>query len=220
VISKVSPDGSTLAYSDYLSDGYHTTLMPWDGSTGREICTQCAIEGFSSDSKSVLVSRVPKGISLINLATGQETQLLNLTSGNAGSPCLSPDDRWLAFVLSRPDGSVAIDIVPRGEKPVLDKAGVLIVESDRYLGSPQWSPDGNTLYFISTRDDGCGIWGRRLAPKTKDGRGEPFRLFQPRGVYRLNVPVDSAAMAVARNKFVFFMATVTGNIYMAAPKTR
>ena len=96
----------------------------------------------------------------------------------------------------------------------------MIVESDRYLGSPQWSPDGNTLYFISARDDGCGIWGRRLDSKTKEGRGEPFRLFQPRGVYRLNVPADSAAIAVAKNKFVFYMATVTGNIYMAAPKTR
>ena len=219
MILKLSPDGSLLAYSDHLPDGLHTFVVAGDESSGREICGKCKIVAIASDSKSVIVFEAPNAFSRINLATGQKKQILSVAAGKVGDLSLSPDNRWLAFVLSRPNGDVAICALPIGEGTASEKDGTVIFESSRYLGSPVWSPNGRILYFISEQDGRACVWGRRLDPDTKTPRGDQFALYHShKSLYQLNVPPGDAALAVAENKLVFFMGTVTGNIYMATPK--
>ncbi len=219
MISKISPDGSMLAYSDKLPDGPHTYIVTGEDSTGREICAKCRIVALTSDSKAAVVSAAPNELSWINLATGQKRLILAATSGNVRDPMLSPDNRWLTFVLSRPKGDVAIYAVPIGEGTASEKDGVVVFEDSRYLGSPAFSPDGRILYFVAERDGRACIWGRRLDPATKAPWGDPFALYHShKSLYQLNTPPGDAALGVAENKIVFFMGTITGNIYMATAK--
>jgi len=219
MIPRLSPDGSMLAYSDRLADGYHTFIVSGDDSSGREICRECRIRGFDSAAKNALLSEGPNSLVKINLATGQKSRILTVTSGAITDPALSPDDRWLAFVLERPKGDIAIYAVRVGEEPVSEKDGVLIYESGRYVGAPQWSPDGRTLYFLSEHDGHCCIWGRRLDPRTKAPRGELVPLYHSHAsLNQLNMPPGDGALGVARDKIVFFVGTITGNIYLAVEK--
>jgi Tol biopolymer transport system component len=221
IIPWISPDGSTLAYSDNMPDGYHTFILSRDDSAGREVCSGCVIEGIYSDSKDGLVSQGSKELFKLNFATGQKTRILEVASGSVRAPSLSPDDRWLAFVFNRPDGGVIVKVAPLGDQPVSEKDGVSIIEDDRYLGSPQWSPDGRTLYFLSERDGWCCIWGRRLDPITKRPAGDVFPAYHAhQSQFLLNVPPGSGTLGVAKDKMVFYMGMITGNIYMATPKKR
>jgi hypothetical protein len=162
-----------------------------------------------------------EGLFKLDFATGQKTLILENASGNVREAALSPDDRWLAFVSIRSEGGVTIKAAPLGDQPVSEKEGILIFEDNRFLGSPQWSPDGRTLYFLSERDGCCCIWGRRLDPKTKKPSGDVFPVYHAhRSLNPMNVPPGSGTLGVAKDKFVIYMATVTGNIYMATPKNR
>jgi Tol biopolymer transport system component/tRNA A-37 threonylcarbamoyl transferase component Bud32 len=219
MVPKVSPDGSLLAYTDKMPDGPHTFIVAGEESSGREICAPCRIEALSSDSKAAIVSEAPNRFYRIDLVTGKKDLVLVVAAGNAWDLSLSPDDRWLAFILSRPNGDVAIYAVPIWERTASEKDGAVIFEDKFFLGSPVWSPNGRILYFISERDGWPCVWGRRLDPKTKIPLGDLFALYHShKSISNLNMPPGDATLAVAENKLIFFMGTVTGNIYMASPK--
>jgi hypothetical protein len=86
---------------------------------------------------------------------------------------------------------------------------------------PRWSPDGNTIYFLSGRDGFRCFWGQRLNPATKDPAGEPFAVQHFHRTRRsLRYIQDSGAigLAVARDRIVFPLAELTGNIWLTKLK--
>lgn len=75
-----------------------------------------------------------------------------------GDPQVSPDGRWVAYVVTGMDktanhGTTQIYLIPieGGEPRQLTKGA----ES---ADSPRWSPDGKRLAFITSQDDGSQIW--------------------------------------------------------------
>ena len=138
---RISPDGSALSYRDSVEGSVRTFIVKDKETSGREVCDSCFILGFFADPNFALV-REKEGRQLLryDIATGERTVILEVISGRIVEPALSPDDRWLAFVLNKPDGRVAMYIAPLSGSPAAmpaaEKDWVLLFEDDRYLGSP------------------------------------------------------------------------------------
>lgn len=93
------------------------------------------------------------------------------------------------------------------------------LQVDTYVA---WSPDGNLLYFLSERDGFRCIWAQRLAPATKqpDGAAFPIRHFHNARESLARVDrFDLVGLSAARERLVFSMSELTGNIWMEERKS-
>lgn len=112
------------------------------------------------------------------------TQSLSMKS--IGSPQLSPDGKWVAYVLTETnweENSYETEIwlanVDSGEK-------FQLTNSKKSNSSPVWSPDGKVLAFLSTRDDKSQIYwirprGGEAKALTKFETGVSYFDFSPDG---------------------------------------
>ena len=223
---RISPDGSALSYRDSVEGSVRTFIVKDKETSGREVCDSCFILGFFADPNFALV-REKEGRQLLRygIATGERTVILEVISGRIVEPALSPDDRWLAFVLNKPDGRVAMYIAPLSGSPAAmpaaEKDWVLLFEDDRYLGSPAWSPAGNHLFYLSERDGACSLWAQKLEPGSKGADGATRLVYRPtQGGINLNFPRGNGTVAVAKDKLALWMGEAKGNIYLATPKKK
>jgi len=86
---------------------------------------------------------------------------------------------------------------------------------------PAWSPDGNMLYFFSERDGFRCIWAQHLEPDTKRPAGStiPVKHFHnPRQSVKRLDRWDLTGLSAVREKLVFAMSELTGNIWMEERK--
>jgi Tol biopolymer transport system component len=217
----LSPDGSVLSYRDVVEGEIRTFIVSGQDTTGRKVCDSCVILGFFPDPNFALIQEEDERLLKFNIATGEKTLLLEAGAGRISEPALSPDSRWISFILGKPDGHAAIYVAPLSKIPIPGSDWILLFDEEHYLGSPAWSPDGNRLYYLSEREGSCRLWTQKLDPQTKkpDGDSEVvYHVHQDR--FNLNLPRGNATVAVAADKLVLWMAETTGNIYMATPKKK
>jgi Tol biopolymer transport system component/predicted Ser/Thr protein kinase len=218
---RISPDGSVLVYQDTVSGKTRTFLLSSGSTIGREICQSCAVWSLYADLNYALQGGKRNELWRMNIKTGDKIPVLVVESGFVSDAGLSTDDRWIGYIVGKPDGRVALYVAPLGTSPVSEKESILIIESDRYLGSPKWSPNGRFLYYLSERDGRCGLYAQRLDPASKKPVGEAVFVYRPRQArYHLNFPPGLGTIGVAKDKIVMSLGDVTGNIYLAKPKTR
>ncbi|OGD20258.1 MAG: hypothetical protein A2W03_04295 [Candidatus Aminicenantes bacterium RBG_16_63_16] len=222
LVPRISPDGTVLSYREREGERSRSFIVSGEEASPREVCDSCTILGFFSDPNLALVREKGEQLLRLNIATGEKTPVLEASVGSISSPALSPDDRWIAFILNKPDGRVAMFIAPvagdTAAAPVSEKDWVLLFEDEHYLGSPAWSPGGNYLFYLSERDGACSVWTQKLESRSKRPDGAIRVIFRPQGRIGLNFPRGNGTVAVARDKLALWTGEGTGNIYLATPK--
>ncbi|HSQ79510.1 MAG TPA: protein kinase [Candidatus Bathyarchaeia archaeon] len=218
---RLSPDGTVLSFKDVRNGSVRTLLMDVNEAAAREVCESCNIQGFYADPRYALVEEKDGGLVKLDLSTGQRTAVLETIGGRISEPALSPDDRYIAFILGKADGRAVLALAPLAAGPPAEKDWIVLFDEDSYLGSPAWSPNGRMLYYLSERDGTCKVWCQPLDGRTKQPVGPSRIAFDP-GPYEidLNVPRGNAAVTVGSGRLAIWAASSTGNIYTAAPKRK
>ena len=107
----------------------------------------------------------------------------------------------------------------RGGTAIEEREWIAITEGDTFDDRfPRWSPDGNRLYFFSNRDGSDCLWMQQLNPATKQRVGAPQVLYHLHTARRAIPACPACGLSVARDKAVFSLRELTGNIWMAKPE--
>jgi serine/threonine protein kinase len=222
-LPRLSPDGSILAYRDFVADKWHTFIIPVGGASGRKICDSCFILDFFPDTDFALVRIDPDKLYKMNLRNEKKSPVLVVEKGSIKDASLSPDGEWVAYLNAEPDGRASIWIAPIKETDtfVSSKHNILITEDKRYLSRPDWSPNGGYLYFLSQKNDRFSIYAQKLDLITKSPIGKAREVYiSPVSRFNLNFPLVNGMIGVAADKILFFGCEWTGNIFLARPKSR
>jgi len=220
LMPRISPDGTVLAYRERAAGKSRTFLIRGLASSPREVCDSCVILEFYADPNFALAWEKGEQYFRLNIATGEKTPVLETAAGGISALALSPDDRWVAFVLDKPDGHVAMYLAPLSAGPPPESDWILLFDEESYLGSPSWSPGGNYLYYLSEREGACSVWSQKLDPKSKRPDGPGRVVFRPQGRISLNMPRGSGRVCAAPDKLALWTSETGGNIYLATPKKK
>jgi Tol biopolymer transport system component len=219
-LPKIAPDGSSVAYSMFTfrtagaaPDIY---VAPFMGGQGKRVCEKCGyVWGWSPDSTKFLYG-FGRSISLLDLAGSRQYKVLEVPGNQVWSGRFSWDQQWISFNAG----------VPR-ETPrpfvVRFRDGEQLRESDWIRmaggGHQPWSPNGTLVYFASPLDGLLCIWSSRLNPETKQPLGPPQPVYHFHRA-KLSLPSDPdwLGISVARDKIVFALRELTGNIWIAKPR--
>jgi Tol biopolymer transport system component len=175
LMPKLSPDGSQLAYSDFVA-GKRISFIAQNGLPPQQVAAEGNILGFFSQSSGFLVA---SGNRLDRLAAvGSRRSALLDTSGQGElyEAALSPSDRWIVFTVALADGSAALYLAKVDAQPAAAGTWTKLAGGPYYIGSPAWSSDGRIVYYGSYQDGFVCVWAQRIA---EDGKpdGDPFAAF-------------------------------------------
>lgn len=205
---RLSPDGSRLGYRDSVGGKLVSYNVPAPNPVPTDpICEGCSLVGFFSRSEDVLVTYGPR-LERQNVSTRVHSTLIEVPTAD---PALSPDDRWVAFVAPRPDGSAGLFVAPLRDRPVPPQEWIPVAEDRNFIGSPRWSPAGNFLYYVSNRDSFSCVWAQPF-DAVKKTFGEPIHVHHDHGFPSLKVNA-ARSIGVTPDRLYLMMANMTSNIW-------
>ena len=214
VVYSITKEGVTSFYVMSVAAGPDGAPRP---GVPEKACEGCRFAwSWSSDGKRILFAPQQSGtvpVSVLNVSSGEKVPLLAHPRFNLYQANFSPDDRWIAFQGGVRPARSQIFIVPA--KPPLGE-WIPATEGDAWDDKPRWSPAGNLLYFLSDRDGFRCLWARSLDAATKRPTAPPFPVYHSHSARRslTNVPLSVLEPAIARDRIVFNLGEITGNIWM------
>ena len=220
--ARISRDGSRAAYT--IETSLYAMTVGSDGQPGvaAKLCGNCAgmsesLNELTPDGKGVLLSiSKPPGSSLVlfDLSSGQQHEIITDASHLLNRASFSPDGRWIAFnsLIGAGQGNKGFVAPVKGAALIAPEEWIPTIVSGTV---PRWSPDGNRLYFIQVEGGWRCIWTQKLDPLTKRPIGAPEPVFHLHDS-RYAIPQYPAfAFSVGRDKVVFPLRELTGNIWIA-----
>lgn len=124
----------------------------------------------------------------------------------------SADGRWIVFNTIKPTVAEVSTLY------VVSAAGgpwTKISEGAWFDDKARWAPDGRTIYFVSNRDASLNVWGRRFDPTTGRPVGDAFQVTRFETSERmLSTSVAGLGMAVARDRLVIPITSLSGNVWI------
>ena len=154
----------------------------------------------------------------VDTETRKEFTFASHQSWNLLSPEFSPDARWVAIHARNSEMTRQIYVLPFHQgRETPQTEWIPITDGKQLDRDPKWSLDGNVLYFLADRDGARGIYAQRLDPVTKRPVGPQFEVKMFRSTRRSMMYFENtgqSAPAVARDKIVFPLGEMTGNIWM------
>ncbi|MDA2931164.1 hypothetical protein MYX84_14675, partial [Acidobacteria bacterium AH-259-O06] len=215
----ITPDGSKVAYGAEENGKLPIYGVATGGGVPKKLCEDCGfgISHWSSDGKKILGGKY-SSIFLLNVSSGETMEVLRHPREHfLSDPRFSPDDRWIAFH-ARLGRRRQLFIAPfRGTEAILQSEWIAVTDGSKSDGFSWWSPDGKLLYFISNRDGFQCIWAQPLDGASKQPMKSAFTVYHAHQTRRSLITLSSPAqlkLSVARDKIVFSMAELTGNIWM------
>jgi eukaryotic-like serine/threonine-protein kinase len=212
----LSPDGSTVAFSDEQSPSSSIYIVPATGGVPKKVCDACGrpIDWLPDRSKILVDGAGPKqrDIHIVDVASGRSKPLLQHPDLRLTMPRVSPDGRALTFSQNREGRARRIYLAPFTGEPVPESQWSLLVDGTHFDRQPVWSPSGDIVYFQSDRDGTRCIWAQRVDTATRKAVGPPFaahHIHQLR--YYLTDIGDPAAVG---------LTVVNGQMYFAGFETR
>jgi Tol biopolymer transport system component/DNA-binding winged helix-turn-helix (wHTH) protein len=171
----ISPSGGKVAYSGQENDK-RILYVAAPGGVPERLCDGCLRPtDWSRDEKTLLTfGGSPYRVSLLDLASHQQTSLLAHPTYSLVFAHFSPDNRWIGFTARIQPNRAWIMIAPiDGPRPVPESSWIKISEEEAGDNS-LWSPDGKILYFTSGRDGHVCLWARRIDPGSHQPSGAAF----------------------------------------------
>jgi Tol biopolymer transport system component len=222
---KITRDGVKVAYNtaDQHGSFVQVDVVPASGGVPRRMCDACGLVwDWSSDGRWILFAderQVPISVRAIDTATATTADFLKHRRYGLVQPHFSPDDNWVVVGAQdvRP-GTTQIFVVRRpAETMPADDEWIPITDGSTFDDKPRWSPDGRIIYFTSDRDGFRCLWAQRLDATTKRPAGSPLQVYHFHTARRslFNTGVFRLEMSVARDRIVFNLTEITGNIWLA-----
>ena len=217
---RISEDGTQVAYTSTADQKSSIHLVAVTGGTPEKVCEDCDFAwDLSQDGQEILYkSSGQNSLWLLRPSAGQKSEFLRHSEYSFWQASFSPDSLWIAFLVSGGGVRSHVRVMPlRHEQAVPESEWIAITEGEP-VDKPRWSPGGSWIYFISHRDGFRCLWAQRLEPSTKRPMGLPTDIYHFHSVRRslLSVGLAFAEISVARDKIVFPLGELTGNIWMTS----
>jgi Tol biopolymer transport system component len=217
----LSADGSQVAYVVREGGLASIYVVSATGGVPERVCEACALSftDWSSDGTRMLyLWEHPRRVAVLNVRSGRKTDLLRHPRYHLYFANFSPDGQWITFLAQTDPEHRRLYAVPfRGEVAVVESEWIPLTDGRFSDDKPRLSPDGNLLYFTSNRDGFVCLWAQRLEPATKRPLGSAFPIhhFHSPRLSMANVALGWLGIAVARDRVVFNLGELGGNIWMA-----
>ena len=218
---QISRDGSMIAFTTLGKSGGEVFTIPRSGGKPARNATSGGFVWSISDRLLLFKKLANRAeIQSLDLKTQKETVFLSRPGYGLHQSKLSPDQKWIVLEAADGSGSSLIFVVPaHGGVPAPPEKWIRVSDKDGWNDKPRWSPDGSLIYFISHRDGFRCLWAQRLDPSTKRPIGEPAGInhFHETRLSMMNVGLGGLEIDVAKDKVIFVMGELTGNIWSMEP---
>lgn len=147
-----SPDGRWVSYLSDRSGEYEIYVRPSDGTgTERRVTTDGDIWRFaavwSPDSTMLAYGDKKQRLRVVNVATGQTTDVDHSTTNDITNYSWAPDSRWLAYTKLGDNQFSEIWVYSIANRQTQKLTGGMTSDTE-----PVFDPKGRYLYFLSNRD--------------------------------------------------------------------
>ncbi|HTU43555.1 MAG TPA: hypothetical protein VMF91_00735 [Bryobacteraceae bacterium] len=217
---EISYDGTMIAYSNKAGDAVVRRDRP---GVAESVCKNCAwVWDWSPDDRTFLYNDglQPKwGIASFDWKSNKKSTVLSSAKWPLYQARFSPDGQWLAFGEAVNYSTSRLFITPlHNGMAGPESEWIPIADANGWCDKPRWSPDGTLIYFISHRDGYRCLWAQHVARDTKRPVGQPFSVahFHSARLSMMNIGTGFLEIDVARQKVIFNLGELTGNIWLAA----
>src|SRR6218665_17947 len=148
-----SPDGKWVSYISDRTGEDELYVQQQDGTQpARQLTKGGGAYKFypvwSPDSKSLLFGDRAQSLYIVDIATGNKTQVAHSDDGTLNTYTFAPDSKWIAY--TSPGKAREFSVIKLYNTDT--KKTITVTDTWYNSGGAQFSPDGKLLYFVSQRD--------------------------------------------------------------------